>query len=139
MFALLGQPIVAPVVASERLQLEDFNAYPPQPKIDINLDDGSTCSVTDRAPPTLVLYGRQLNSIDRPFGSQQGLKNDLGGGVALMIPLGPTGFRKACTGLLRLQEGRAKMALANQLLEAGQITEAEMKKVVDGLRAVLGI
>jgi hypothetical protein len=56
-----------------------------------------------------------------------------------MIPLGPTGFRKACTGLLRLQEGRAKMALANQLLEAGQITEADMKKVVNGLRAVLGI
>jgi hypothetical protein len=41
--------------------------------------------------------------------------------------------------LLRLQEGRAKLALANQLLEAGQITEAEMKKVVNGLRAVLGI
>jgi len=67
------------------------------------------------------------------------MQHDVGGGIALMIPLGPTGFRKACTGLLRLQEGRAKMALANQLLEAGQITEADMKKVVNGLRAVLGI
>ena len=127
------------MIGGERLQLEDFNAYPPQPKIDITLDDGSTCSVTDRAPPTLVLYGRQLNSVDRPFASQQGMQHDVGGGIALMIPLGPTGFRKACTGLLRLQEGRAKMALANQLLEAGQITEADMKKVVNGLRAVLGI
>jgi len=135
MFSLLGDP----VVAGERLELDNFSAYPPQPKIELDLDDGSTCAVTDRAPPTLVLYGRQLNSIDQPRGAALGMKNDLGGGVALVIPLGGTGFTKKCSGLLQLQEGRAKMALANQMLEAGQITEADMKKLVDRMRAVLGI
>ncbi len=135
LLAILGQP----VIAGERLTLDDFSAYPPQPKIEVNLDDGSTCSVTDRAPPTLIFYGRQLNSVDQPFGSQSGLKNDLGGGLALMIPLGGTGFKKSCSGLLQLQEGRAKIALANQLHEAGQISDSDMKKIVAGLRRVLGI
>ena len=95
--------------------------------------------MTDRSPATLVFYGRQLNSTALSNNTDAGIQSDLGGGVALMIPLGGTGFKKACTGLLKLQEGRAKMALANQLLEAGQISEAEMKKVVSGLRSVLGI
>lgn len=113
--------------------------YPPQPRIELDLDDGSTCSVTDRAPPTLVLYGRQLNSVDRLGQSSNGLKTDLGGGLALMIPLGGTGFKKACSGLLRLQEARARIALANQMLEAGQISEAEMKAVIVAVRRDLGI
>ena len=113
--------------------------YPPQPKIELDLDDGSTCSVTDRSPATLVFYGRQLNSLALSNTKENGTQSDLGGGVALMIPLGGTGFKKTCSGLLKLQEGRAKMALANQLLEAGQISESEMKKVVSGLRGVLGI
>ena len=135
LLALLGDA----VSAGERLELETFSVYPPQPKIELDLDDGSTCSVTDRSPATLVFYGRQLNSLALSNSSDTGSQSDLGGGVALMIPLGGTGFKKTCTGLLKLQEGRAKMALANQLLEAGQISEAEMKKVVSGLRGVLGI
>ena len=137
MLAILGQSLTAP--AQERLQLEGFSVYPPQPRIELDLDDGSTCSVTDRAPPTLVLYGRQLNSVDRLGQSSNGLKTDLGGGLALMIPLGGTGFKKACSGLLRLQEARARIALANQMLEAGQISEAEMKAVVVAVRRDLGI
>lgn len=113
--------------------------YPPQPKVELDLDDGSTCSVTDRAPPTLVFYGRQLNSFDRLSGNPQGLKSDLGGGVALMIPIGGTGFKQTCSGLLRLQEARARMALANQLLEAGQINDADMRKIVTDLRRTLGL
>jgi hypothetical protein len=31
------------------------------------------------------------------------------------------------------------MALANQMLEAGQLTEADMKKLVERMRLVLGI
>lgn len=135
MFTLLG----GPVGATERMLLENFSAYPPQPKIQLDLDDGSTCSVTDRAPPTLVLYGRQLNSLDRSSNLIPGSQSDIGGGLALMIPLGGTGVKQACNGLLRLQEARAKMSLANQMLEAGQINDAEMKKVVDGLRRTLGL
>ena len=135
MLSFLGDPLVA----GERLELDNFSAYPPQPKIELDLDDGSTCAVTDRAPPTLVFYGRQLNSIDQPRGSEMGTKSDLGGGVALVIPLGGTGFKQKCSGLLKLQEGRAKMALANQMLEAGQLTEADMKKLVEKMRLVLGI
>jgi hypothetical protein len=128
-----------PLVAGERLELDNFSAYPPQPKIELDLDDGSTCAVTDRAPPTLVFYGRQLNSIDQPKGSDLGMKSDLGGGVALVIPIGGTGFKQKCSGLLKLQKGRAKMALANQMLEAGQPTEADMKKLIEKMRVVLGI
>jgi hypothetical protein len=135
LLALLGDA----VRAGERLELENFSVYPPQPKIQLDLDDGSTCSVTDRSPATLVFYGRQLNSLALTNSADNGTQSDVGGGVALMIPLGGTGFKKTCTGLLKLQEGRAKMALANQLLEAGQISEAEMKKIVSGLRSVLGI
>jgi hypothetical protein len=144
LLALLG----GPVRSGERLELEDFSVYAPQPKIELDLDDGSTCSVTDRSPATLVFYGRQLNSLALSNntnslvlsnGSNIGTQSDLGGGVALMIPLGGTGFKKTCSGLLRLQEARAKIALAEQLLEAGQISEAEMSKVVSGLRGLLGI
>jgi len=116
------------VIASERLELETFSVYPPQPRIELDLDDGSTCSVRDRSPATLVFYGRQLNSLDYSSDTDNGTQSDIGGGVVLMIPLGGAGFKKTCTGLLKLQEGRAKMALANQLLEAGQISEADMKK-----------
>ncbi|MEN9540169.1 MAG: hypothetical protein RLZZ459_260 [Cyanobacteriota bacterium] len=112
--------------------------YPPQPKIELDLDDGSRCAITDRAPPTLIVYGRQLNSLD--LGSQPlTSKNDLGGGIALMIPLGGTGFKQTCSRLLRLQEARARIALATQLLEAGQISEAEMKAIVGDLRRDLGL
>jgi hypothetical protein len=107
--------------------------------VELDLDDGSTCSVTDRAPPTLVFYGRQLNSLDGLNGTPQGLKNDLGGGVALMVPLGGTGFKQTCTGLLKLQEARARLALANQLLEAGQINETDMLKIVSDLRRTLAL
>lgn len=107
--------------------------------MELDLDDGSTCSVTDRAPPTLVFYGRQLNSLDGLNGTPQGLKNDLGGGVALMVPLGGTGFKQTCTGLLKLQEARARLALANQLLEAGQINETDMLKIVSDLRRTLAL
>jgi hypothetical protein len=135
--ALLGQSVRGS--AQERLQLEGFSVYPPQPRLELDLDDGSTCSITDRAPPTLVIYGRQLNSIDQLGQTSQGLKTDLGGGVALMIPLGGTGFKRVCSGLLRLQEARARMALANQMLEAGQISEAEMKAVLVSVRRDLGL
>jgi hypothetical protein len=113
--------------------------YPPQPKVELDLDDGSTCSVTDRAPPTLIVYGRQLNSLDRLTDNTAGLKSDLGGGLALMIPLGGTGIKQTCSGLLKLQEARARMALANQMLEAGQINEADMQKIVARLRPLLGL
>ena len=119
--------------------LDNFSAYPPQPKVQLDLDDGSTCSVTDRAPPTLILYGRQLNSIDRNFNVPQGFQNDVGGGIALMIPLGATGVKSKCDGLLKMQEARARMSLANQMLEAGQISDEEMKKIIHALRHTLGI
>ena len=119
--------------------LENFSAYPPQPKVQLDLDDGSTCSVTDRAPPTLILYGRQLNSLDRSFNVQQGSQNDIGGGIALMVPLGATGVKKKCDGLLKMQEARARMSLANQMLEAGQISDDDMKKIIHTMRNTLGI
>ena len=90
MLTLLG----CPVIAGDRMVLDNFSAYPPQPKIQLDLDNGSTCSVTDRAPPTLILHGRQLNSLDRTISPQPGFQNDIGGGIALMIPLGATGVKK---------------------------------------------
>lgn len=135
LFAFLGQPLKA----GERLELDSFSVYPPQPKIELDLDDGSTCSVSDRSPATLVFYGRQLNSLDQSDPNRSGSQRDIGGGVALMIPIGGTGFKQTCSGLLKLQEGRAKMALANQLLEAGQISDDDMKKVIRSLRSTLGL
>jgi len=135
MLSLLGNA----VAAGERLELENLTVYPPQPKIELDLDDGSTCSVTDRAPATLIFYGSQLSSMDQSNGSQPGAQNDLGGGVALMIPIGGTGFKQTCNGLLKLQEARAKIALANQMLEAGQISEDDMRKLISGLKRTLGI
>lgn len=83
------------------------------------------------------MYGRQLSSLDQEGGTLSGSKNDLGAGVALMIPLGGTGFKTTCSKLLRLQEARARISLANQMLEAGQISEAEMKRIVESLRRTL--
>lgn len=86
-----------------------------------------------------MFYGRQLNSLDQSNSSTPGSQRDLGGGVALMIPIGGTGFKQTCSGLLKLQEGRAKMSLANQMLEAGQISDDDMKKVINSLRSTLGL
>jgi hypothetical protein len=135
LFTILGQS----VSAGERLQLDTFSVYPPQPKIELDLDDGSTCSVTDRSPPTLVFYGKQLHSLDQSVTNSPGAQRDIGGGVALIIPIGGNGLKQTCTGLLKLQEGRAKIALANQMLEAGQISDEDMKKVIKSLHSTLGI
>jgi hypothetical protein len=63
----------------------------------------------------------------------------MGGGVALLVPLGGTGYKNSCTGLLQLQMNRAKLALAKQLLDEGLITDDEMKKTVASMRRSLGI
>jgi len=63
----------------------------------------------------------------------------IGGGVALLVPLGGTGFKNTCSGLLQMQMNRAKYALAQQLLEAGHISDDDMKNVVRGMRNSLGL
>jgi len=63
----------------------------------------------------------------------------MGGGVALLVPLGGTGYKNSCSGLLQLQMNRAKLALAKQLLDDGLITDEEMKKTVASMRRSLGI
>jgi hypothetical protein len=110
----------------------------------VDLDDGSTCSVTDRSPPSLVVYGRwrEGEESSRTGTRIPDIRNatlGLGGGLALLVPLGGTGFKHTCSGLLQMQLNRAKLALAQQLLEAGHITDEDMKKVVDGMRRSLGL
>jgi len=63
----------------------------------------------------------------------------VGGGVALLVPLGGTGYKNSCSGLLQLQMNRAKLALAKQLLDDGLITDEEMKKTVASMHRSLGI
>jgi hypothetical protein len=63
----------------------------------------------------------------------------VGGGVALLVPLGGTGYRNSCSALLQLQMNRAKLALAKQLLDDGLITDEEMKKTVANMHRSLGI
>lgn len=110
----------------------------------MDLDDGSTCSVTDRSPPSLVVYGRWREGEEKAgdalkFPNSLNTSMGMGGGVALLVPLGGTGFKNTCSGLLQMQLNRAKLALAQQLLEAGHISDDDMKKVVGGMRRSLGL
>ena len=105
---------------------------------------GSTCSVTDRSPPALVVYGRwrkgnEASSTAPDVPSIINTSDGVGGGVALLVPLGGTGYKNSCSGLLQLQMNRAKLALAKQLLDDGLITDEEMKKTVASMHRSLGI
>jgi hypothetical protein len=108
------------------------------------MDDGSTCQVTDRSPASLVVYGRwrqgeESAGVGKNAPDSIAKAGDLGGGVALLVPLGGTGYKHTCSGLLDLQRSRARFALAQQLLEAGQLTDDDMKKVVKSMRGSLGL
>jgi hypothetical protein len=108
------------------------------------MDDGSTCSVTDRSPPSLVVYGRWRKGNETSSTAPKApdiinTSDGVGGGVALLVPLGGTGYKNSCSGLLQLQMNRAKLALAKQLLDDGLISDEEMKKTVASMRRSLGI
>jgi hypothetical protein len=140
MLSLLAQPLRA----ADGIAINNDSTYAPQPRLQVDLDDGSTCSVTDRSPPSLVVYGRLREGREEigkaiNFPESLNFSQGLGGGVALMVPLGGTGFKNTCAGLLQMQLNRAKLALAEQLLEAGHISDDDMKKVIGGMRRSLGL
>jgi hypothetical protein len=131
-------------MAAESLSVNNDTTYAPQPRLQVDLDDGSTCSVTDRSPPSLVVYGRWRKG-EEAAGTSLSFPDNLdksagvGGGVALVLPLGGTGFKNTCSGLLQMQLNRSKLALAQQLLEAGHISDDDMKKTVGSMRQSLGL
>jgi hypothetical protein len=132
------------VRAAEGISVNNDSTYAPQPRLQVDLDDGSTCSVTDRSPPSLVVYGRWREGEEAAgtaltFPETLNKSLGMGGGLALLVPLGGTGFKNTCSGLLQMQLNRAKLALAQQLLEAGHISDEDMKKVVGGMRQSLGL
>jgi hypothetical protein len=140
MLTLLAQPLKA----ADGITVNNDATYAPQPRLQVDLDDGSTCSVTDRSPPSLVVYGRWREGEDLAgsalsFPTTLNKSLGMGGGVALMVPLGGTGFKNTCSGLLQMQFNRSKLALAQQLLEAGHISDDDMKNVVGGMRRSLGL
>ncbi len=140
MLSLLAHPLKA----AEGIAINNDTTYAPQPRLQVDLDDGSTCSVTDRSPPSLVVYGRWREGEEQAgkalnFPDSLNKSLGMGGGVALLVPLGGTGFKNTCSGLLQMQVNRAKLALAQQLLEAGHISDDDMKKVIGGMRQSLGL
>jgi hypothetical protein len=140
LLALLGGPLGA----IERIPVNNDSSYAPQPRLQVDMDDGSTCQVTDRSPASLVVYGRwrqgeESAGVGKNAPDSIAKAGDLGGGVALLVPLGGTGYKHTCSGLLDLQRSRARFALAQQLLEAGQLTDDDMKKVVKSMRGSLGL
>ncbi|MEB3333352.1 MAG: hypothetical protein VKP70_00025 [Cyanobacteriota bacterium] len=115
-----------PLRAAEGIAINNDSTYAPQPRLQVDLDDGSTCSVTDRSPPTVV-FGRWREGEERAGMATNGAESlnrslGMGGGVALLVPLGGTSFKNTCSGLLQMQMNRAKLALAQPLLEAGHIS-----------------
>lgn len=131
-------------MAVDSISVNNDATYAPQPRLQVDMDDGSTCSVTDRSPPALVVYGRLRKGIEATRTSPSvpditNISDGVGGGVALLVPLGGTGYKNSCSGLLQLQMNRAKLALAKQLLDDGLITDEDMKKAVDSMRHSLGI
>jgi hypothetical protein len=131
-------------MAADSVSVNNDTTYAPQPRLQVDMDDGSTCSVTDRSPPALVVYGRwrkgnEASSTAPNAPNITNTSDGVGGGVALLVPLGGTGYKNSCSGLLQLQMNRAKLALAKQLLDDGLITDEEMKKTVASMRRSLGI
>lgn len=131
-------------MAVDSISVNNDATYAPQPRLQVDMDDGSTCSVTDRSPPALIVYGRIRKGIEASSTSPtvpdvMNTSDGMGGGVALLVPLGGTGYKNSCSGLLQLQMNRAKLALAKQLLDDGLITDEDMKKTVASMRRSLGI
>lgn len=132
------------MIAADSISVNNDATYAPQPRLQVDMDDGSTCSVTDRSPPALVIYGRlrkgnEASSTSPTVPDITNNSDGMGGGVALLVPLGGTGYKNSCGGLLQLQINRAKLALAKQLLDDGLITDEEMKKTVASMHRSLGI
>jgi len=143
-YGILLSLLAHPLRAADGISVNNDSTYAPQPKLQVDLDDGSTCSVTDRSPPSLVVYGRWREGEEQAgkalsFPENLSKAMGVGGGVALLVPLGGTGFKNTCSGLLQMQHNRAKYALAQQLLEAGHISDDDMKKVIGGMRKSLGL
>jgi hypothetical protein len=131
-------------MAADSVSVNNDTTYAPQPRLQVDMDDGSTCSVTDRSPPSLVVYGRWRKGNETSSTAPKApdiinTSDGVGGGVALLVPLGGTGYKNSCSGLLQLQMNRAKLALAKQLLDDGLISDEEMKKTVASMRRSLGI
>jgi len=131
-------------MAADSVSVNNDTTYAPQPRLQVDMDDGCTCSVTDRSPPALVVYGRwrkgnEASSTAPTAPDIINTSDGVGGGVALLVPLGGTGYKNSCSGLLQLQMNRAKLALAKQLLDDGLISDEEMKKTVESMRRLLGI
>lgn len=143
-YGILLTFLAHPVKAVDAVPINNDSTFAPQPRLQVDLDDGSTCSVTDRSPPTLVVYGRWREGEEQAgkateFPQSLSTATGIGGGVGLLVPLGGTGFKNTCSGLLQMQLNRSKLALAQQLLEAGHISDDDMKKVVGGMRHSLGL
>jgi hypothetical protein len=143
-YGILLSLLAQPLRAADGIAINNDSTYAPQPRLQVDLDDGSTCSVTDRSPPTVVVYGRWREGEEQAgmavkFPETLNKSLGMGGGVALLVPLGGTGFKNTCSGLLQMQVNRAKLALAQQLLEAGHISDEDMKQVVGGMRRSLGL
>jgi hypothetical protein len=140
LLSLLGHPLMA----ANSVSVNNYATYAPQPRLQVDMDDGITCSVTDPSPPALVVYGRwrkgnEASSTGPSVPDIINTSDGVGGGVALLVPLGGTGYRNSCSALLQLQMNRAKLALAKQLLDDGLITDEEMKKTVANMHRSLGI
>ena len=128
-YGILLSLLAHPLRAADGIAINNDSTFAPQPRLQVDLDDGSTCSVTDRSPPSLVVYGRWREGEEQAgkalnFPENVSKAMGVGGGVALLVPL---------------QHNRAKYALAQQLLEAGHISDDDMKKVIGGMRKSLGL
>jgi hypothetical protein len=142
---LIGAVLLALTLGTRQAVAQIDSAYirsfPNGPQTSIDTEDGVRCSANAGTRPYVTFFGGYDGVPDNGVVfNNNSTVNSLGtgaiGGVAVTIPLGSSALGN-CDRLRQLQEARSALGLANQMFEAGLITDKELKALGDELKPML--
>lgn len=120
-----------------------IRSFPNGAQISIDTEDGVRCSANGGTRPYATVFGGYDGLPENGLIINNNNNNSLStlgtgaiGGVSVTIPLGDAQLGK-CDRLRILQEAKSSLALANQLFEAGLMSEAELKSLSDQIKPLL--
>ena len=138
--ALALSVLLAPRPAQAQLDSGYIRSFPNGAQTSIDTEDGVRCSANGGTRPYATVFSGYDGVPDNGIVINNNSINQLGtgilGGVSMTIPLGDSQLEK-CDRLRSLQEAKSSLALANQLFEAGLMSEAELKALGDQLKPLL--
>ena len=118
-----------------------IRSFPNGAQTSIDTEDGVRCSANGGTRPYLTMFAGYDGVPDNGLViSNSSAVTQLGtgfiGGLSITIPLGGSELGN-CDRLRELQEAKSTLALANQMFEAGLLSEADLKQLGEQLKPLL--